>query len=104
MKTTKPQGARGIQRKTNGRKLRLLALLERNGPLYGLGLMERYNRFSSIEMPIGSLYTVLQRLAEEELIQGELRESSHPEGGNRRKYYAITEAGREVLDQELGDR
>jgi len=72
----------------------LAALLE--GPLHGYGLIQRIQALSGAgrRMAVGTLYGVLDRL----LDQGLIAESGEElVGGKVRRYYALTQPGREVV-------
>ena len=49
-----------------------------------------------LEVSEGSIYPILLRLQKERLIRGEMKES--PNGPNR-KYYFLTEQGRDALEE-----
>lgn len=76
--------------------LTLLAAI-RDGDAYGLDLVERTGLSS------GTVYPVLGRLRRRGWIEGiwEDQAVADEEGRPRRKYYRLTTAGAEVLDEEL---
>ena len=71
----------------------------RLGPLHGWGISKRVQQLSNEVLQIhqGSLYPALYRLEERKLIQAEWGIS--PEG-RRAKFYTLTAAGRETLNEE----
>jgi DNA-binding PadR family transcriptional regulator len=74
----------------------ILSLLE-EGPSYGYALSQRVRELSAgaINWSEGMLYPVLHRLES----QGVIRSSWRTSGAcRRRKYYALTSAGRRALD------
>lgn len=78
----------------------LLALVD--GELHGYGLIKEIERQSEGRLApgAGSLYAALQRMVE----GGLLREAEAPEDPDvdrRRRYYALTELGHDVLAAEL---
>lgn len=80
----------------------LLAMAE--GPLYGYAIKDAVEEESSgaLTPRAGSLYRVLARLMSTGLV-GETdppAAASQPHPGRSRKYYALTERGREVLAME----
>ncbi|MEM1177574.1 MAG: helix-turn-helix transcriptional regulator [Acidobacteriota bacterium] len=78
----------------------LLALT--GGPLHGYGLVQRMEKESEgrVRLLPGNLYAMLRRLEEGELVA----ESEAPDDATdrRRRYYRLTEAGREALSAETG--
>ena len=80
----------------------LLALAE--GPLHGYGIRQRVEERTEGEVRLGSgtLYEGVHRLLE----RGAVREVEPPDhepasGGPPRRYYALTDEGREALRAEL---
>jgi PadR family transcriptional regulator PadR len=77
----------------------ILAILSR-GEDYGYSIIQKVKGISggSLEWTDGMLYPVLQRMEMDDLITSKWRLS----GGNRpRRYYTITERGRNELASEL---
>lgn len=68
-------------------------------PMHGLGISRRLDQITDgvFQVKPGSLFPALHRLEQEGWIQGEWSES---ESNRRAKYYRITKAGRERLDEE----
>jgi PadR family transcriptional regulator, regulatory protein PadR len=71
----------------------LLALAD--APMHGYGIMKHVQRESGgdVRLEIGSLYRLLARLADQELIE-------EAEADDRRKYYRLTRLGRRALRAE----
>ena len=70
-----------------------------DGPRHGYGIVGEVTELSQgrVQLKIGSLYGVLERLAAEGLIEPD-REEAH--GGRRRRYYRLTRDGRSALAEE----
>jgi len=70
-----------------------------SGENYGYQIIKRVKRISSgsLEWSDGMLYPVLHRLEKDGYIRSEWKMS---DGGRLRKYYTITEAGKEELEKE----
>jgi PadR family transcriptional regulator, regulatory protein PadR len=70
-----------------------------DGPRHGYGIVGEVADLSQgqVELKIGSLYGVLDRLATEGLIEAD-REEAHD--GRLRRYYRLTEDGRHALAEE----
>ncbi len=62
---------------------------------YGYELVERISK--EIEIAEGTIYPLLRRLKKQGYFETYLKESS---GGPSRKYYRITESGRELTKQQ----
>ena len=77
----------------------LLAMLAERAD-YGYGLAQRLTEAGVADVPGGTLYPALLRLERQGLAVPSWAPS---EAGPRRKYYAITEAGLDVLDGQAGD-
>jgi DNA-binding PadR family transcriptional regulator len=78
----------------------VLALLE--GELHGYALMRRVEDLSdgAVRMGPGTLYGTLNRLVDTGLIEETTERRSRP-GKERRRYYELTGAGRQVALDEL---
>jgi PadR family transcriptional regulator, regulatory protein PadR len=81
----------------NTRELCLLGILIA-GEKYGLQLREEYEVASRDRMPLGSLYVTLDRLEVAGFVRSRIGESVAANGGNRRKYFVLTAAGRRAFD------
>ena len=90
----------------NRREEALLKILT-HGQKYGRELRELYQRRVGTEMPLGSLYTTLERMEQQGLIKSCLGDSVAERGGNRRKYFSIAGLGTDALNAlqrtQLGD-
>ena len=63
-----------------------------NGRLYGLEILRVLERDSSLVLAEGTIYPILNRLRTESLVRSEWVEA---EAGHPRKYYELTNIGRE---------
>lgn len=63
-----------------------------HGRLYGLEILRVLERDSSLVLAEGTIYPILNRLRAEGLVQSEWVEA---EAGHPRKYYELTQAGRD---------
>jgi DNA-binding PadR family transcriptional regulator len=81
--------------------LMLLALAPE--PLYGYGIITAVRELSDgrIKLAAGTLYTALDRLGDEGMV-----DVHHEEvvDGRFRRYYALTEAGRQIIEAETERR
>jgi PadR family transcriptional regulator PadR len=77
--------------------LKILAL----EPMHGWALSQRLRQVSNdvLQVSDGSLYPALHKLEQNGWIRAEWRAS---EKGRRAKFYELTRAGRQRLDQETG--
>lgn len=76
----------------------VLAILA-EGDSYGYAILKRVRELSGgeLEWTDGMLYPVLHRLERSGLVETRWEKA---ESGRRRKYYRVTEAGRQQLDDE----
>jgi PadR family transcriptional regulator, regulatory protein PadR len=77
----------------------LLAMLDRR-PDYGYGLSQRLAAGGVADVPGGTIYPALLRLEQQGLASASWGES---DAGPRRKYYALTPAGRESLTAQAAE-
>lgn len=79
----------------------ILSLLAEE-PMYGYQIGRELQQRSEgyFEMKEGLLYPTLHRMAQEGLLSSEWRESGT---ARRRKYYAITEKGRQALREQTAE-
>jgi PadR family transcriptional regulator PadR len=77
----------------------LLAMLNER-PDYGYGLSQRLAAAGVAEVPGGTLYPALLRLEQQGLAEPTWQPS---ESGPRRKYYAVTAAGRRLLAAQVSE-
>lgn len=84
---------------TSGQLDLLLLALLRDRPAHGYALVEqlRARTDGALDVPEGSVYPALYRLEREGLISS--REKTVQ--GRRRRVYALSSAGRRVLDQRI---
>ncbi len=71
-----------------------------SGPAHGYGMMQEIERMSNgrVKIGAGTLYTALNTL----LNKGLIETAPVPDGADpRRKLYAITPAGKQVLEAEM---
>ncbi len=78
----------------------VLSILD-EGPSYGYAILARVRELSggALDWSDGMLYPLLHRLEEQRLLSADW--SASPEG-RRRKYYAITDAGRRAIAEQRG--
>jgi len=72
----------------------VLAVIEKE-PVYGYELSQKLLNIGLAEVSEGTIYPILLRLQKNGLIRGEMQPS---ESGPNRKYYFLTEAGQEALE------
>jgi PadR family transcriptional regulator, regulatory protein PadR len=65
---------------------------------YGREIRDEYERRTGRTMPLGSLYTTLDRMVAKGFLRSREGEETSERGGNRRKYFEITASGRAALD------
>ena len=72
-----------------------------SGDRYGLQIRADYEKRTGVELPLGSLYVTLERMLAKHLVVTRIGESNPERGGNRRKYYGLTDTGLAALNQTL---
>ena len=77
----------------------ILSILAEEGESYGYAILQKVRELSKEEInwTDGMLYPVLHRLEREELISAVWKEA---ESGRERKYYRLTQSGRNALKEE----
>ncbi len=80
-------------------ELAILSAL-RHASHYGYSLVRLLTAAGAAEMKEGTIYPILGRLAKEGLVRSEWAESSQ---GPPRKYYALTDPGRQTCDALSGE-
>ena len=82
----------------------VLALLKA-GPRYGYEMVQTVNSRTNgaLSLSEGTLYPVLHRLEADGLVRAEWRDARTSDGGRRRKYYALTGAGRRELQRRTAE-
>lgn len=73
-----------------------ILLMIREGERYGYEMISRLEKSPILAAKESTIYPLLRRLLKEELLTSVWRESA--EGLPPRKYYALTEKGRQTLD------
>jgi PadR family transcriptional regulator, regulatory protein PadR len=85
------------QIRRGGLELAILLAVARE-PRYGLDIIRHLEAFTDLVITEGTVYPMLARLTRDGVLKAEwvANEAPHP-----RKYYRLTEPGRQVLDQML---
>jgi PadR family transcriptional regulator, regulatory protein PadR len=82
----------GNRESASEREFTILSALV-GGELYGREIRDEYERRTNAGMPLGSLYTTLDRMEGKGFVKSRMGESDRERGGNRRKYYKLTATG-----------
>lgn len=81
----------------NQREAILMAILL-HGEKYGREIRSTFERRTGQSMPLGSLYTTLDRMEDKGFLRSRIGEAGSDRGGNRRKYYKLTGLGLSSLN------
>jgi PadR family transcriptional regulator, regulatory protein PadR len=81
----------------NQREVVLLAILL-HGEKYGRQIRDNYETRTRHSMPLGSLYTTLERMEKKGFVRSRMGESNPERGGNRRKYFRLTGEGTKAFN------
>lgn len=73
----------------------LLSIIEK-GETYGYEMMEKLYAYGFTMVSEGSIYPLLLRMRKEGLVT--VTQKELPSGGPKRKYYSLTEKGKEELE------
>jgi|SRR5690606_1690484 len=78
-------------------QLVLLSVLRLDADAYGATIRRDIEARTQRSIAIGSIYTTLDRLEAKHLLRSHMGEPTAERGGRRRKFYALTKAGRVAL-------
>jgi len=78
-------------------QIRVLSTLV-NGDKYGLEIIKAIKEESGAKLFLGTLYNLMNSLEKKGYVKSRWGEATSERGGNRRKYYEITGAGENVLN------
>jgi len=84
----------------NRRECAILSILV-NGEKYGREIRLEYEKNTKESLPIGSLYTTLDRMEEKGFVKSWEGNPLPGYAGNRRRYYKLTANGRRALDSVM---
>ena len=68
------------------------------GEKYGREIRDLYQKRTNQQLPLGSLYTTLDRMEDQGFISSRMGDPNPDRGGNRRKFYKITTPGLKALN------
>jgi PadR family transcriptional regulator PadR len=75
----------------------LWAILRLDGDGYGALVLEALDERVDRRLSTGAVYTTIDRLEQKGMISARLADPEPGRGGRRKRYLAVTEAGREAL-------
>lgn len=75
-----------------------------HGEAYGVAIIEEIETRLKRSVSIGSLQTVLKRLEEKGYLQSALGEATKVRGGKRKRYFTVTNLGKDVLREAKEQR
>ena len=81
----------------------LFALVALGGEAHGPAIIDEIEKRTGRRVSPGALYTVLERLAEKEQVEGWIGESTPDRGGRRRKVYRVLPEGARALQAWYDD-
>jgi DNA-binding PadR family transcriptional regulator len=82
----------------------LLTVAILDGNAYGIGIIEEIEERIGRNVSIGALQTVLKRLEDKGLLKSEFGEATKVRGGKRKRYYKVTNSGREIMRETKEQR
>lgn len=75
-----------------------------HGEAYGVAIIEEMETRLDRSVSIGSLQTVLRRLEDKGYLTSELGEATRVRGGKRKRYFTVSNLGKDVLKQAKEQR
>ena len=82
-------------------QLVLLAILRTEDDAYGVTIRQAIVDESRRDVSLAAVYKTLTRLEEKGLVTARVGEPTAERGGRRKRYYALTAAGRRALRQSI---
>ncbi len=82
----------------------LLTVAILDGQAYGLSIIEEIKSRLDRRVSLGAIQTVLKRLEEKGMLSSEFGEATKVRGGKRKRYYAITTYGLQVINESKEQR
>ena len=76
----------------------LYAVRRLEGGAYGVSIHDEIERTTGMDLSFGTIYSSLERLEGHGLVTSRMGEATPARGGRAKKYFDITDAGREALD------
>jgi len=70
-----------------------------DGSAYGVSVMKEIEERMNRKVTLSAVHSALHRLAEKGFVESELGEATNERGGKRKRLFAITNFGRETLDE-----
>ncbi len=77
----------------------LLTILLLDDNAYGVSIQEEINDRLKRSISRGSLHTALSRLADKGFVNSQMGEGSAVRGGRRKRFYTVTNRGKEALQE-----
>ncbi|NQZ77593.1 MAG: helix-turn-helix transcriptional regulator, partial [Ekhidna sp.] len=71
---------------------------------YGISIKEEIERRLNRKVSVGAMRTALSRLEKKGLLESEFGEATAVRGGKRKRYFKVTRAGKETLEQVMDNR
>ncbi|MEM9338623.1 MAG: helix-turn-helix transcriptional regulator [Bacteroidota bacterium] len=75
-----------------------------HGEAYGIAIIEEIEKRLNRGVSIGSLQTVLRRLEDKGYLVSQFGEATSVRGGKRKRYFTVTQSGRQVLENTKEQR
>lgn len=66
---------------------------------YAVGVLQEMKSQTGRELNISAIHAVLNRLEEKGFVTSEMGGATQERGGRRKRFYSLTAAGREMIDQ-----
>ena len=80
----------------------LLAVLQIGDEAYGVPVLAEIERATGRPLALATVYKTLSRLEAKGLVESRIGEPTPLRGGRRKRYYALSTAGRRALRESIG--
>ncbi|GJM26957.1 MAG: hypothetical protein DHS20C16_33720 [Phycisphaerae bacterium] len=70
-----------------------------NAELFGREILDKYEMLAGRKLPIGTLYTTLDRMEQKGFVKSRFGKTTASRGTNRRKFFKISAKGHSALEE-----
>lgn len=85
-------------------ELVLLTVGSLHNEAYGVSIMDEIKSLTGRELNVSAIHAVLKRLETKSYLKSWMGGATQERGGRRKRYFALTAAGKNVIDQSMSYR